>query len=531
MAPNAALEVPPDRKHPQHGVKVSSQSMISLDDDAPSHGIFAVRITHHFASLNCANYYLTTTIQGVYYGGHWLDIEDCTNTFNPDPSTCSSCPTQSTCPRSKSRNASTSPTTIYDVVIIGAGCIGSAIARELSRYQLKTLLLEAADDVSQGATKGNSGIVHAGYDDTPGTNRAKYCWKGNQMFPSLDRELRFGYQLNGSLVVATSDSEVKILHELLERGKINGVQNLRIVQKEELFAIEPALNPNAIAGLYAPDAGNVIPYEYAIALAENAVDNGVELRIRREVVDIVKDDECYIVKVGDKFIARDGELFSLSVRHWEPLGYVEARERMGKSVSGEDGEDGGIGEGRKRLLFRVGIAISSAIVMMKGMVMMLDDGASDEVRIKASLATLLVCAASAYLLLKPVSSTSDKTRSKKPVVLKDLVDKCPPLEGKGDEGKVQVADMFTGGSGSWNAVKGVTVGRETVKCRYVINCAGSASDKIAKMIGDESFYIKPRLGDYLLLNRNQVCLISRSYMINLESNLNNLTQICTCRVT
>jgi hypothetical protein len=187
--------------------------------------------------------------------------------------------------------------------------------------------------------------------------------------------------------------------------------------------------------------------------------------------------------------------------------------------------------GRKRLLFRVGIAISSAIVMMKGMVMMLDDGASDEVRIKASLATLLVCAASAYLLLKPVSSTSDKTRSKKPVVLKDLVDKCPPLEGKGDEGKVQVADMFTGGSGSWNAVKGVTVGRETVKCRYVINCAGSASDKIAKMIGDESFYIKPRLGDYLLLNRNQVCLISCSYMINLESNLNNLTQICTCRVT
>lgn len=89
-------------------------------------------------------------------------------------------------------------------------------------------MLESADDVSQGATKGNSGIVHAGYDDKPGTNRAKFCWKGNQMFPALDRELRFGYQLNGSLVVATSEAEVKILDELMKRGETNGVQNLRI---------------------------------------------------------------------------------------------------------------------------------------------------------------------------------------------------------------------------------------------------------------------------------------------------------------
>lgn len=444
MAPNITSipPTPPDRKNPQHGVK------------------------------------------GVYYGGHWVDLEDCAGTFNPDSSKCSGCPSQSVCPRSQSRNAAGAPKDkVYDVVIIGAGCIGSAIARELSRYKLKTLMLESADDVSQGATKGNSGIVHAGYDDTPGSLHAKFCWPGNQMFPQLDKELRFGYQLNGSLVLATNKEELKILDELMDRGAKNGVKNLRIVQKEELFEMEPALNPNAIAALHAPDAGNVIPYEYAIALAENAVDNGVELRIRREVTDITK---------------REDGSFELDVRHWEPKTYVNAREKMGKSADGSGGADNG--GGLSRLVFRTSIAVSSASVMLKGITMMMDNNADDSLRLQSALATLAVFVASAILLF----GTSGGNNKRKPVVLKELVDKCPPLEGKGDEGKVQVTDMFTGGSGSWNAVNGITVGRESVMTRYVINCAGSSSDKIAKMIGDDSFYIKPRLGDYLLLNRNQV---------------------------
>ena len=80
----------------------------------------------------------------------------------------------------------------------------STIARELSRYSLKTILLERDDDVTQGATKGNSGIIHAGYDDKPGSIRAKFCWTGNQMFPLLDKQLKFGYLKNGSLVLARS---------------------------------------------------------------------------------------------------------------------------------------------------------------------------------------------------------------------------------------------------------------------------------------------------------------------------------------
>jgi glycerol-3-phosphate dehydrogenase len=143
-------------------------------------------------------------VKGVYYAGEWLDIEDCDGKFTVSERSCSACDFEQACPRSLSRNAaatlkdSSKKQHVYDVLIVGAGCIGAAIARELSRYQLSVLWVEAADDVSQGATKGNSGIVHAGYDDTPGSNRARYCWPGNQMFAQLDKELRFGYQKNGS---------------------------------------------------------------------------------------------------------------------------------------------------------------------------------------------------------------------------------------------------------------------------------------------------------------------------------------------
>lgn len=294
-----------------------------------------------------------------------------------------------------------------------------------------------------------------------------------------DRELRFGYQLNGSLVIATKEDELKILDELMERGRKNGVKRLRIVQKDELFKMEPALNPDAIAALHSPDAGNVIPYEFAIALAENAVDNGVELRIRREVTDITK----------------KGDLFKVDVRHWEPKAYVDARERLGKSADGSEPTASGGGS----LIFKSGIAVSSIGVMIKGIMMAIDENVNSDIRLQSAVATLFVGIVTALLVLKPFSGS----KKRGPTVLKDLIDKCSSPVGSGSEGKVEVEDMKTGGSGSWNAVKGVTVGRESVKTRYVINCAGSSSDKIARMIGDDGFYIKPRLGDYLLLNRNQ----------------------------
>ena len=201
-----------------------------------------------------------------------------------------SCVTTNDKPVEKTQNASISEADdqnmMYDVAIIGAGCIGASIARELSKYALKVILLERDDDVTQGATKGNSGIIHAGYDDKPNTNRSKFCWTGNQMFPQLDKELKFGYLKNGSLVVARNEDDVQHLKQLYERGQKNGIQRLRIIDKEELHAMEPYLANDCIAALYSPDAGTVTPYEFTIALAENAAINGVQIRTSHEVVNI-----------------------------------------------------------------------------------------------------------------------------------------------------------------------------------------------------------------------------------------------------
>ena len=122
---------------------------------------------------------------GAYVGGYWVGLRECDKKFNIKGGSNEN--TASTpCPRSITRHSAAKEDGTYDVVIIGAGCIGAAVARELSKSTSSVLMVESADDVCQGATKGNSGIVHAGYDDTPGSTRAKLCWKGNQMFPQLD---------------------------------------------------------------------------------------------------------------------------------------------------------------------------------------------------------------------------------------------------------------------------------------------------------------------------------------------------------
>eukprot|EP00658_Telonema_sp_P-2_P054257 TRINITY_DN43165_c0_g1_i1.p1 TRINITY_DN43165_c0_g1~~TRINITY_DN43165_c0_g1_i1.p1 ORF type:complete len:362 (-),score=75.71 TRINITY_DN43165_c0_g1_i1:11-1096(-) len=240
---------------------------------------------------------------GLYRGGEWVPIEECADLIGSCGNNCE------TCPRSRTRNSSCRPDGSWDVVIIGAGCIGAAVARELAKTNGSVLLLEAADDVTQGATKGNSGIVHAGYDDKPGTNRARLCWTGNQMFSQLDSELHFGFQRSGSLVVAKNAEDMKHLEELRERGRTNGVKNLQVVQQAELREMEPNIHADAVGALYSPDAGTVTPYEYAIALAENAADNGVEVRIRREVVSIVN---------------QNNGGFLIEASHWEPDSFVRA---------------------------------------------------------------------------------------------------------------------------------------------------------------------------------------------------------------
>lgn len=284
----------------------------------------------------------------------------------------------------------------------------------------------------------------------------------------------------------------------MKRGETNGVQNLRILEKTELFEMEPAINPDAIAALYSPDAGNVIPYEYAIALAENAVDNGVELRIRREVMEITKE------KDGGEGAGAGDELFVLKVKHWEPQNYVDSLKKYGHGDKKDDGPPPNpFQKGMHGLLL-----VSTVIMIGMGAYLSLDTNIDADARQQASLVTLVLIVAGFSSLTSFVQEITGgpnpgEAIAKLPFQL--IVEKCtPPVGSEKDGSKVQVEDMFVGGSGSSKAVNGVVVEEEIVKAKYVINCAGGASDRIAKLIGDDSFEIKPRLGDYLLLNRNQV---------------------------
>ncbi len=177
---------------------------------------------------------------------------------------------------------------MYDVLIIGGGVIGANIARELSKYKLRICILEKEDDVSCGSSKANSGIVHGGYSDEPGTLKAELCVKGNRMFESLEKELNFGYRETGSLVLAFSDEEKKHLEQLFKDGTYNGVGGLEIIDGIKVREMEPYLSKEVKWALYCKDSGVCSPYEFTIALIENAIQNGAELKLNHEVTQIKK---------------------------------------------------------------------------------------------------------------------------------------------------------------------------------------------------------------------------------------------------
>lgn len=188
----------------------------------------------------------------------------------------------------------------YDVTIIGGGVTGAAVARELSRYQLKICLVERAEDVCSGTSKANSAIVHAGYDAATGSVKAKMNVEGNRMMGELSKDLDFAFRRNGSLVLCFSEEDRPALQALYERGVANGVPELKIISGDEVRAMEPNITDEVVAALYAPTGGIVCPFGLTIALAENACDNGVEFKFLTEVTDITKIEGGYELAVKGK---------------------------------------------------------------------------------------------------------------------------------------------------------------------------------------------------------------------------------------
>lgn len=187
----------------------------------------------------------------------------------------------------------------YDAVIIGAGVTGSSIARELSRYDLKCAVIEKASDVCEGTSKANSGIVHAGFDAEPGSNKAKFNVKGSKMMEALSKELDFAYKNNGSLVLCFEEEGLSKLEELKKRGEENGVEGIVILNSDEVHAKEPNLSDEVIYALYAPTGGIVCPFGLTIAMAENAAVNGVEFFLNTEVKNITKQGDAFLVETAN----------------------------------------------------------------------------------------------------------------------------------------------------------------------------------------------------------------------------------------
>lgn len=184
---------------------------------------------------------------------------------------------------------------MQDIIIIGSGVIGASISRELSKYKLKTLVLEKGEDVAVGTTKANSAIVHAGYDAKPGTLKAKLNARGNSMFDKLAEELNFPLKRIGSLVLSFTEDGIEELELLKKQGEKNGISGLSILNKNQVLEMEPNLNSNVTSALYAETGAITCPYEMTVAMAENAYLNGVQFAFGEEVADIIKQEDGFSV--------------------------------------------------------------------------------------------------------------------------------------------------------------------------------------------------------------------------------------------
>ncbi len=191
---------------------------------------------------------------------------------------------------------------MFDIVIIGAGIVGAMLARKLSQYELKILVIEKENDVANVTTMANSAIIHSGYDPLPNSLKAKLNVLGNKQFDEIAKQLDVKFSRIGSLTLAFDEKQLETLKELQQRGKENQVETF-ILNKEETLKIEPNINDNVIGSLFAPTAGIIDPFNLCVHAMENACENGVILHLEEEVIDIKKEDNNFkIITNKDEYL-------------------------------------------------------------------------------------------------------------------------------------------------------------------------------------------------------------------------------------
>ena len=225
--------------------------------------------------------------------------------------------------------------TIHDVIIIGGGVIGCAIARELSRYRLRLILVEKECEVGFGTSKSNSGIIHAGHHSSPATIKGRLEWAGNRMWDALSDELDFGFRRIGELTVAFDDEQRQTLEELEAQGEEKGVTGLEIWEPERIRSEEPNLSDAIVAALHAPTAGVVNPYEACFSLVESARLNGLEISVENPVLGIAGGDGLLVVDtakgpLAGRFVVNAAGLFADSIAAMAGVGNFAIRARKGE---------------------------------------------------------------------------------------------------------------------------------------------------------------------------------------------------------
>ncbi len=226
---------------------------------------------------------------------------------------------------------------MYDVAVIGGGVIGAMTARELSRYSLSIVVLEKENDVAMGATKANSAIVHAGFDAKEGSLKARFNVRGSEMMEQTAKELGVKYKRNGSLVVGFNEEDEKTLAELLNRGNKNGVCGLKLLEREELLAIEPNIGEDVTCALHAPTGAIVCPYELTVAAMGNAMDNGAELRTNFRVSSIEKTENGYDIRaekecVSARYVVNAAGIYSDEIAKMIGDSSFEVKARRGEYI-------------------------------------------------------------------------------------------------------------------------------------------------------------------------------------------------------
>ena len=226
---------------------------------------------------------------------------------------------------------------IFDVAIIGAGVVGSAIAREFAKHDLTLCLIDAAADVGEATSKSNTAILHTGFDMTPGSLEAKLVSQGYQLLKAYAGEVNIAVEKLGGLLVAWSDEEVANLPKLKEKAIANGYTECELITKEELYKLEPNLGDGALAALTVPGEWIIDPWSPIVAFATQAKLAGCEIRLNTKVLDIAVAGELITLGTNDqpitcKYLINAAGLYSDEIDKLLGISDFKVRPRRGELI-------------------------------------------------------------------------------------------------------------------------------------------------------------------------------------------------------